>query len=70
VVLVYNPLGNAKRGPRTLRLTGLDPEALYELEADGSRWHGGTLMGAGIRPAAWEPIGADHRSELVVLRKL
>ncbi|MFC7102494.1 alpha-galactosidase [Nonomuraea rubra] len=70
VVLVYNPLGNAKRGPRTLRLTGLDPDALYELESDGSRRHGATLMGAGIRPAAWEPIGADHRSELVVLRKL
>ncbi|MEU4226609.1 alpha-galactosidase [Nonomuraea sp. NPDC026600] len=70
VVFVYNPLGNAKRGPRRLRLTGLDPEALYELEADGSRWYGATLMAGGIRPAAWEPIGADHRSEMVVLRKV
>ncbi|MFI7611278.1 alpha-galactosidase [Nonomuraea terrae] len=70
VVLVYNPLGNAKRGPRHLRLTGLDPDALYEMTGDGSRWHGSVLMSAGIRPAAWEPIGADHRSELVVFRKV
>ncbi|WP_433518463.1 GH36 C-terminal domain-containing protein [Nonomuraea sp. CA-143628] len=54
----------------TVRLTGLDPQALYELEADGSRWYGATLMASGIRPAAWEPIGADHRSEMVVLRKV
>lgn len=70
VVLVYNPLGNAKRGPRRLRLTGLDPEAVYELEGDGSRWYGATLMASGIRPAAWEPIGPDYRSDLVVLRKV
>ncbi|MEV0384358.1 alpha-galactosidase [Nonomuraea sp. NPDC050643] len=70
VVLVYNPIGNAGRGPRRLRLTGLDAEALYELAADGSRWYGATLMASGLRPAAWEPIGDDHRSEMVVLRKL
>ncbi|MEV5496921.1 alpha-galactosidase [Nonomuraea fuscirosea] len=69
-VLVYNPLGNAKRAPRRLRLTGLDPEARYELERDGSLWYGATLMAAGIRPAAWEPIGPDYRSELVVFRKV
>nr|WP_277350133.1 GH36 C-terminal domain-containing protein [Nonomuraea sp. FMUSA5-5] len=70
VVLAHNPLGNAKRGPRTLRLAGLDPDAGYELESDGSRRHGATLLGAGIRPAAWAPIGAGHRSERAVLKKV
>jgi alpha-galactosidase len=27
-------------------------------------------MAAGIRPAAWEPIGADYRSDLVVFRRV
>jgi alpha-galactosidase len=83
VALVYNPLGNAKRGPRRLRLAGLDPEALYEVVlggdpgegergrlVHGSRWYGSALMAAGIRPAAWEPIGADYRSDLVVLKRV
>jgi alpha-galactosidase len=81
VILVYNPHGNAKSGPRWLRLAALEPDALYEVAAGGdtdgvpgrladkSRWHGSTLMAAGIRPAAWEPIGADHRSDLIVLRR-
>jgi alpha-galactosidase len=81
VVLVYNPRGNAKSGPRWLRLTALDPDARYEVAAGGdtdgvpgrlaakSRWHGSTLMAVGIRPAAWEPIGADYRSDLVLLRR-
>ncbi|SEH01659.1 alpha-galactosidase [Nonomuraea solani] len=68
VVLVYNPIGDGKRGPRRLRLTGLDPDALYEL--DGTRWHGSVLMATGIRPPAWEPIGADYRSDMVVLRRV
>ncbi|MGN9782139.1 hypothetical protein ACTMTF_11965 [Nonomuraea sp. ZG12] len=38
--------------------------------AHGSRWHGSALMAAGIRPAAWEPIGADYRSDLVVFRRV
>ncbi|WP_113701524.1 alpha-galactosidase [Nonomuraea lactucae] len=83
VVLVYNPIGNAKRGPRWLRLAGLDPEASYEVVrggdaaesapgrlVQGSRWYGSALMGVGIRPAAWEPVGADYRSDLVALRKI
>nr|WP_255349023.1 GH36 C-terminal domain-containing protein [Micromonospora sp. ATCC 39149] len=81
VVLVYNPHGNAKSGPRWLRLTALDPGALYEVATGGdtdsvpgrlaveSRWHGSTLMAVGIRPTSWEPIGADHRSDLIVLRR-
>ncbi|MEU1752779.1 alpha-galactosidase [Micromonospora matsumotoense] len=80
VVLVYHPYGNAKSGRRWLRLTALDPDARYEVAAGGdtdgvpgrlaagSRWYGRTLMAVGIRPTAWEPIGADHRSDLIVLR--
>lgn len=80
VVLVYHPHSTAKRGPRWLRLLGLDPDATYEVVLggdavvgqlrNGSRWYGSALMGAGIRPAAWEPIGADYRSDLVVLERL
>ncbi|MET7460984.1 alpha-galactosidase [Nonomuraea sp. NPDC005501] len=83
VALVYNPAGNAKRGPRWLRLAGLDPDARYEVVlggdaaetvpgrlVQGSRWHGSALMAVGIRPAAWEPVGADHRSDMVVLRRV
>ncbi|MEO3780603.1 alpha-galactosidase [Micromonospora sp. B11E3] len=83
VVLVYNPHGNVKSGPRWLRLTALDHNATYEVTtggdtgdcvpgrlANGSRWHGSTLMAVGIRPAAWEPIGEDYRSDLIVLQKL
>ncbi|GLL08226.1 alpha-galactosidase [Dactylosporangium matsuzakiense] len=82
VVLVYNPRGNAKSGPRWLRLIGLDPDALYEVAAGGdphgapgrlaaaSRWHGSTLMAVGVRPTAWEPIGADYRSDLILLRRI
>ncbi|MEU4215630.1 alpha-galactosidase [Actinoplanes sp. NPDC026623] len=82
VVLVHNPLGNAKSGPRRLRLAGLDPDATYEVVAGGvagpahgrlthrSRWYGSVLMSVGIRPAAWEPIGADYRSDLVVLHRV
>jgi alpha-galactosidase len=80
VALVYNPLGDAKRGPRWLRLVGLDPDALYEVVLGGdagpgrlehgSRWYGSALMAAGIRPAAWEPIGADYRSDMVVLKRV
>ncbi|MFD0662381.1 alpha-galactosidase [Thermocatellispora tengchongensis] len=82
VVLIYNPYGNAKRGPRWLRLAGLDPDALYEvvdaggpgkgpgLLEPGSRYHGSVLMSVGLRSAAWEPIGADYRSDMIVLRKL
>ncbi|MFC4532235.1 alpha-galactosidase [Sphaerisporangium dianthi] len=82
VVLVYNPSGHGGRGPRWLRLTGLDPEALYEVTeggdtggvpgrlVQGSRLYGAALMGVGIRPAAWEPVGADHRSDMVVLRRV
>ncbi|WP_165945279.1 alpha-galactosidase [Micromonospora sp. KC723] len=81
-VLVYNPLGNAKSGPRRLKLAGLDPDATYEVVAGGSatsvhgrlshrsRWYGSVLMSAGVRPAAWEPIGADYRSDLVVLHRI
>ncbi|WP_101790609.1 alpha-galactosidase [Nonomuraea indica] len=83
VVLVYNPAGEAKRGPRRLRLAGLDPEARYEVVrggdpagaapgrlVQGSQWYGSALMAVGIRPAAWEPVGADHRSDLVALRRV
>ncbi|WP_432932868.1 alpha-galactosidase [Microbispora sp. CA-135349] len=81
VVLIYNPYGNAKRGPRWLRLAGLDPDALYEvvdaggtgdgpgLLRRGSLWHGSVLMAVGLRSAAWEPIGADYRSDMIVLRR-
>jgi alpha-galactosidase len=81
-ILVYNPLGNAKNGPRRLTLAGLEPDATYEVAlggsatpapgrlTDGSRWYGSVLMSVGIRPAAWEPIGADYRSDLVVLHRV
>ncbi|GIF43941.1 GH36 C-terminal domain-containing protein [Actinoplanes xinjiangensis] len=35
-VLVYNPLGNAKNGPRRLTLAGLEPDATYEVALGGS----------------------------------
>jgi alpha-galactosidase len=80
VLFVYNPHGNAKRGPRWLRLAGLDPDAVYEVVSgdvadrghaaagEAPAWHGSVLMEVGIRPPAWQPIGADYRSDMLILR--
>ena len=35
-----------------LRLEGLDPDAVYRAEGTGARWHGSTLMRAGLNLTA------------------
>ncbi|MEV0974652.1 alpha-galactosidase [Microtetraspora glauca] len=75
VVLAYNPYATGKRGPRRLRLAGLDPDAVYEVvEGDdplkGARWHGAALMAVGVAVPSWFIVGPDYRSDLVVFRKV
>ncbi|MFI6603391.1 alpha-galactosidase [Nonomuraea sp. NPDC050536] len=68
VVLAYHPYGLTKQPPRRVRLTGLDPSAVYAYGE--SRAHGATLMNHGLLLPTWFHSGEDYRSEMVVLRRV
>jgi alpha-galactosidase len=69
VILAYNPYTLEERPPRRLRPAGLDPDARYA-DAGGRVWHGASLMHHGLALPSWSHIGADYRSEMVVLRRV